>query len=219
MKNTILSAVILAIVMVSCNQKNTETETQNVTTEEMKQPVEVLDSSALAIVPLEDKSDVEAPTVTEIPKVEVATATSKFSLDAMLTQYIFLKNALVKDDAKSAAKFSENLFTTIKNADASSLTPKQKKEVLEIMETAREHTEHISKNADKIEHQREHFVMLSKDMNDLIAMFGSKKKLYQDFCPMANNGNGAIWISESKDIRNPYYGSSMLTCGSVKKEL
>jgi hypothetical protein len=35
---------------------------------------------------------------------------------------------------------------------------------------------------------------------------------------MYNDGKGAVWISEAKAIKNPYYGSQMLTCGSVKKE-
>jgi Cu(I)/Ag(I) efflux system membrane fusion protein len=30
---------------------------------------------------------------------------------------------------------------------------------------------------------------------------------------------GAYWISDSKEIRNPYFGDAMLTCGEVKKEL
>ena len=84
---------------------------------------------------------------------------------------------------------------------------------------AREHAEHIGSNAGKLEHQREHFATLSKDVNDLITAFGAGQKLYQDFCPMYNDRKGAIWISETKEITNPYYGSKMLTCGSVKKEL
>jgi hypothetical protein len=50
-------------------------------------------------------------------------------------------------------------------------------------------------------------------------MFGTKQKLYQDYCPMYNDGKGAIWISETKEIKNPFYGSQMLTCGSLKKTL
>jgi hypothetical protein len=60
-------------------------------------------------------------------------------------------------------------------------------------------------------------VLLSKDVNDLIKVFGTNKKLYQDYCPMADDGKIAIWISEIKEIKNPYKGSKMLTCGSVKK--
>ena len=83
----------------------------------------------------------------------------------------------------------------------------------------KEHAKHISDNAGKIDHQREHFALISKDIIDLIEQAGTSKKLYQDFCPMANDGKGAIWISETKEIKNPFYGSQMLTCGSLKKTL
>jgi hypothetical protein len=78
--------------------------------------------------------------------------------------------------------------------------------------------EHIGDNGGKIEHQREHFVTLSKDMEDLIQLFGTNQKLYLDFCPMADDNKGAVWISETKEIKNPYFGKEMATCGSIKKE-
>jgi hypothetical protein len=33
------------------------------------------------------------------------------------------------------------------------------------------------------------------------------------YCPMVNKP----WLTKDKTIRNPYYGASMLTCGSFKK--
>lgn len=89
---------------------------------------------------------------------------------------------------------------------------------MDIADDAMENAEHIGDNAGKIAHQREHLASLSKDMNDLIAMFGTPQLLYQQHCPMYNEGKGAIWISEIKEIKNPYYGEEMLTCGSVKKK-
>jgi len=44
-------------------------------------------------------------------------------------------------------------------------------------------------------------------------------ELYVAHCPMALNDKGASWVSNSKEIRNPYFGESMLTCGSVKETL
>ncbi|WP_298392048.1 DUF3347 domain-containing protein, partial [Hydrotalea sp.] len=80
--------------------------------------------------------------------------------------------------------------------------------------------EHIGANSADIRHQREHFVMLSKDISDLIKAFGTGgQTLYKDFCPMANNGKGAIWISELKEIKNPYLGKAMPTCGTVKETI
>jgi Cu(I)/Ag(I) efflux system membrane fusion protein len=39
--------------------------------------------------------------------------------------------------------------------------------------------------------------------------------VYKEYCPMAFDNKGAYWLSESEEIRNPYFGKSMLTCGEV----
>ena len=31
-------------------------------------------------------------------------------------------------------------------------------------------------------------------------------------------GKGAYWLQDSKEIKNPYYGKSMLECGETQKE-
>ena len=67
----------------------------------------------------------------------------------------------------------------------------------------KEHAEHIGANAGNIKHQREHFQELSKDVYDLVKAFGTNQVVYKDYCPMAK----AIWLSETKEIRNPYYSS------------
>lgn len=144
-------------------------------------------------------------------------AQSAFSINTIVRNYLTLKNALTKDDTKGAAIAGKALYATVNSMNPNSIDAKLKKEYLDIADDAKEHAEHIGANADKLEHQREHFEMLSKDINDLVKLFGTKQKLYQDYCPMANDGKGAMWISEVKDIKNPYMGSKMLTCGSVKK--
>jgi len=101
--------------------------------------------------------------------------------------------------------------------DMVKLTESQHTKYIEIAESAKEQSEQIVKNP--LEHQREHFEDLSKDVNDLVALVGTDKTLYQDFCPMASNNNGAIWLSETKEIANPFYGSKMLTCGKVQKQI
>jgi hypothetical protein len=50
-------------------------------------------------------------------------------------------------------------------------------------------------------------------MNDIDKILEQIKKLYQDYCPMYDQGKSGYWISESKD-QNPY-GSEMLTCGGM----
>ncbi|MHB1108403.1 MAG: DUF3347 domain-containing protein [Lutibacter sp.] len=140
-------------------------------------------------------------------------------ISAILDNYLQIKNALVADDTEKVATAGKNLYTSFDQFDSSSIVEAQKKEVNEILDAAREHAEHISGNSGKMEHQREHFEILSKDVEDLIAITGTDRKLYQTFCPMYNNKKGAIWLSEYKEVKNPYYGSKMMTCGTVKKEI
>jgi hypothetical protein len=61
--------------------------------------------------------------------------------------------------------------------------------------------------------------MLSKDMYDLVKKFTAGQPIYVDDCPMYNDNKGAIWLSETKEIKNPYFGKDMNICGSVKEEL
>ena len=75
-----------------------------------------------------------------------------------------------------------------------------------------------SKIADSrsIEAQRESFNSLSKNVIALTQKFKlADQSVFIQYCPMAK----ASWLSAEKNIKNPYYGSSMLTCGSVKSEL
>ena len=137
--------------------------------------------------------------------------------DAIVSDYLNLKNALVKDDNSTAKEIGEKLFKSLSNLDASKYSEAQKAELKDIIVDASEHAEHISENP--LKHQREHFDILSKDVIDMIAITGTDKKLYQDFCPMYNDYKGAQWLSASEEIKNPYYGSKMAKCGKIQKEI
>ena len=148
-----------------------------------------------------------------------APATSGTSVKDIVEHYLHIKNALAKDDGKEAANGGKALADVIAQFDQTSLTAEQKKTFAEIQGDAKEHAEHISTNAEKIAHQREHFATLSKDLYDLVKTLGAGQTLYNDFCPMYNNNKGATWLSETKDIKNPYLGKTMPTCGTVKETL
>jgi len=107
------------------------------------------------------------------------------------------------------------LATSLGNFDASHYTDAQQSELKDIVEDAVEHAEHISES--DIAHQREHFKVLSKDLIDMVAITGTEMKLYEQFCPMYDGGTA--WLSTKEEVRNPYYGSKMLTCGKVQREI
>jgi Cu(I)/Ag(I) efflux system membrane fusion protein len=71
-----------------------------------------------------------------------------------------------------------------------------------------------------IEQMRSNFVILSKHIISIAEYFGPfDDTLYVLHCPMADSNKGADWLSEESEIRNPYFGSSMLSCGEVKREV
>ena len=74
--------------------------------------------------------------------------------------------------------------------------------------------------SDEISVQRKAFEQVSGIMEILIA--GQKivsGSVYKQYCPMAFDGKGAFWLSDSDEIRNPYFGDQMLKCGVVNKEI
>ena len=72
-----------------------------------------------------------------------------------------------------------------------------------------------------IEMKRSHFSIVSNKLTEAIDLFGveSSTAIYLEFCPMAFDNIGAFWISNEKEIRNPYFGDIMLACGEVKRKL
>lgn len=147
------------------------------------------------------------------------TSSESVNISSIVTNYLQMKNAFAKDDSKEAGTSGEEMVKAFTGFNKAALTPDQAKIYIDVEDDAREHAEHIGSNAGNIKHQREHFDMLSKDIYQLVKTFGGGQKLYYDHCPMYNDGKGANWISETKEIANPYLGKAMPTCGTVKEEL
>ena len=145
------------------------------------------------------------------------------SLDATVTgymknivdHYLHIKNALVNDNGSEAANGGKMLSQALAEVDKSFFTADQKKVYEGIEEDLKEHAEHIGESAGKIEHQREHFSMMSEDIYELVKAFGGGRSLYHDHCPMANDNKGAMWLNESKEVKNPYFAGKMNECVKV----
>lgn len=148
------------------------------------------------------------------------TVPTKFSsaIDSIVDDYLKIKNALVDNNSKEVTAAAKILLETFNSVNPDSLDTKLKNQYTDITKEAKEHVENIVSNPEKLELQRIDFSKLSGDINNLIMIFGTNKKLYQDYCPMYNQGTTGFWISEFKEIKNPYYGAEMLKCGVIKKE-
>jgi hypothetical protein len=71
-----------------------------------------------------------------------------------------------------------------------------------------------------LEKQRNHFSVISQELIQLVESEGVREgAAYVAFCPMAMEDKGAYWLTPDKEVINPYFGESMLTCGSIEKTL
>jgi len=198
MKNIILGLVITTTSLAVCNGNNKSTEN----------------------LKRNEASHLKS-TVNNISVItsSVTDAKNTVSIKEILNAYLQMKNAFTEDNSTGAATAGKKLEAAFINFDKSTLTAAQKKTYEDVEADAIEHAEHIGTNGGNIAHQREHFELLSKDIYDLVKAFGGGQVLYRDFDSMYNKGKGAYWLSETKEIKNPYMGKAMLTSGSVKEEL
>lgn len=158
-------------------------------------------------------------TVANPSESDNATPQNSVATQDIITGYLTLKNALANDKGKEAADASEKIVTSLEKLNEDAFTPAQKKLFNDVKEDMKEHAEHIADNSNNISHQREHFDIMSQDLIDLVESAGTNQTLYKVYCPMYNNNKGAFWLSESKEIKNPYLGQKMPTCGEIKAEI
>lgn len=117
--------------------------------------------------------------------------------------YIHVKNSLVASDNEEAKASAIELSQALRNAKVSTAS----------IEAATKLA-----NTSDLDEQRKLFSTLSNEMVTLVKDGKlSMGMLYLEYCPMANNNSGAYWLSNEKEIKNPYFGDKMLKCGSVKE--
>jgi hypothetical protein len=117
--------------------------------------------------------------------------------DKAFEQYAALQKALAIDNAATAQKAAKGLVAALKeipgSADAIKAT------------TAISQTKDIAK-------QRKAYATLNEAIIKLFKAHKPENVMpYIHYCPMAK----AYWLSDSKDIHNPYFGSKMPSCGKT----
>ncbi len=136
-------------------------------------------------------------------------------VNKVTADYIALKNALFDGQGTSAQAAAKQLLASVNAVPVKGMTAEQQKTWSTYADKLQFDSRHISE-VGKIEHQREHFESLSKNLFTVLKAFKvNTTPLYQQYCPMKK----AYWISESATIKNPYYGSEMADCGKVTETL
>lgn len=139
-------------------------------------------------------------------------------LKPVFDNYFLVKDALVKSNGKAAAAESAKLLASVKAVKMESLTEAEHSVWMKVSAGIKEDAEHISETNDA-GHQRDHFATLSGNLYGLMKVSNYGVPVYYQHCPMANKGKGADWLSLESAIKNPYYGSQMLTCGKTTETI
>ncbi len=135
-------------------------------------------------------------------------------LKAVFENYFAVKDALVKTDGKTASAKAAELATSLSAIKMNELPMDVHMVWMKVMKELGTDAKKIA-DSKKIEDQRKTLISLTANIYALMKVAKSETPIYYQFCPMANGGKGANWLSKENEVRNPYYGSMMLTCGSV----
>jgi len=131
-------------------------------------------------------------------------------LQTVYDAYFTVKDALIKSDAKLTSAKANDLLAAITAVKMDKLKSNEHTVWMKVVKKLTTDAKSISGTSD-LKKQRETFKSLSKNTYDLIKVSKSDVAVYKQYCPMAD----ADWLSKEKAVKNPYYGSSMLTCGNV----
>ena len=129
----------------------------------------------------------------------------------VLQEYLAMKDAFVASDQEEIANLATATKDELESLPLPDLNAMEKSHISTIIQRLKA----IAKG-ESLEKQRENFVVLNENMVPVMMNIGAvDQNIYVQKCPMANNNKGAFWLSSEKEIRNPYYGDQMMTCGSV----
>ncbi len=144
---------------------------------------------------------------------------AKEELKPLYSNYFKLKNALVDDNLENAITASKEMNIALSKINMTVFKD-------EAHNVWMKHSSALGKelrkanSTNEIGNMRVLFKNISDQMVMLIKTFGAiDQPVFVNYCPMANNDKGAEWLSTEREIKNPYFGSSMLKCGEVKQEI
>jgi Cu(I)/Ag(I) efflux system membrane fusion protein len=161
----------------------------------------------------------ESVTLAALPEYQASTpAAFKAQLNVLAKAYLPLKDAFVQSDLALAKSNATGFGESFKKVDMMLLKGDAHDYWMSQLEALNSHYETLLET-NNIDAARTQFSFISQALINSIKVFGLSSKqdqpLYVEYCPMALKNEGANWISDDSNIRNPFFGDAMLTCGSV----
>ena len=163
-------------------------------------------------------SNSKKPEIIEIkknnkPEIKI----EEIKVDGYLGNYFKIKNFLVNDNSKNSYKALFEFEKLIKSIEIIKFSDVDQSQIKSIISNILNNVDKMKSESIKI--QRLYFEKLSHNIFNLINIINPKIKVFHQYCPMFNQNKGGMWLSSSKEIFNPLFGSSMLKCGYVKSEI
>jgi Cu(I)/Ag(I) efflux system membrane fusion protein len=158
----------------------------------------------------------------EAPRVEHIAVSPKFQFDLaqIWEQYLAVNQALSMDNANEARQFFDTLESAVVTVDDQPLDDRAKA----VWSDERKNLEKLIdmlRKAQDLKAMRAQFLPLSQEIGVLAKTFGFGEPgpIYELHCPMAFQGKGAVWYQNNDEVRNPYFGSTMLKCADRVERL
>lgn len=158
---------------------------------------------------------------TQSAPVEAVEVDPKFvkQLTAFYEAYLKMNEAFIESDAAKISAEAKNTMQALGNVGMELLKGDTHMAWMDQLKVLKPALETIG-NSNDLEKQRLEYASFNLALYKSLKMFGlNDKTTYYQFCPMANNDQGAYWFSAEKEIRNPYFGDMMLSCGETKETL
>ena len=147
---------------------------------------------------------------------EPVNAEFKTQLSGLFAPYFAMQGALANDDASQATVAAKQALAALSAVDMTLVTGENHMAWMKAGKDLKASWSQAEKTQD-IKAAREHFHQLSQALTSLTKRFGvpSQAPVYQFHCPMAFDNQGASWLQDVNDIKNPYFGDMMLKCGTL----
>ncbi len=143
----------------------------------------------------------------------------KEQLQGVYDQYILMKDAFVATDAVQVAKYGRLVKTGLDKVDMELLDGELHMIWMDQLKKLNSEIEKIYSSTD-IEQQRLSFAAFNAAFYESLKRIGLQHgTVYYQYCPMAFNDKGAYWLSNKKEIENPYFGEKMLSCGETRETI
>ncbi len=146
----------------------------------------------------------------------------KMQLGEVMDRYLMLKDAFVNSNEKEVEAAAKETLDALNKVDMTILKGDAHNTWMKLQKPIKDNLNGIIQMKG-IEMKRSHFSIVTDKLLEAVKQFGIHNTeisaLYIEFCPMAFDNDGAYWISESKEIKNPYFGDAMLGCGEIRETL